>query len=417
VTITDSGTISTHGAGANGIFAQSIGGGGGLATGFAGSVGGAGSGGAILINHTGNITTDGQAAHGVFAQSAGGGSHLGGAVNLTFTGNITAAGGNSAGIVAQSIGADGGGNIHIETHGTVQGGSGSGAGVRFLDGATNTLVNHGTITTVSGVAGIAVTGTGGHEAIDNYGTVRGSVDLGAGRNAFTNRPSATFQMGSTVNLGAGNTLHNQGRLVGNSTVIGNVLNGGVLAPGNSTGRLSIHGSLTNLASATSEFEIGGLQQGTNYDLIDVTNFVQFMGLLNLSLVDNFVPLPTSMFTLMEFAAASGAFANVSNGERLWTDDYSGYFQVHYNATSLVVDDYYAAGYMFIRPDTTNMVVWFGCGPTNHYVIEYCGSLGELWTTVPTNYYTFPASNICQWIDDGTLTGGWSPSRFYRARLQ
>ena len=78
VSVTSSGDITTSGTGANAIFAQSVGGGGGLAgdpgpgSDFAGSVGGAGNGGAVSVTQTGNITTMGDAAHGIFAQSAGG---------------------------------------------------------------------------------------------------------------------------------------------------------------------------------------------------------------------------------------------------------------------------------------------------------------------------------------------------------
>jgi hypothetical protein len=67
-------------------------------------------------------------------------------------------------------------------NGVVQGGTGSGAGVRFLDGADNSLINHGAI---SALSTMAITGGKGNDTIDNYGTVTGNVDLGTGSNAFT----------------------------------------------------------------------------------------------------------------------------------------------------------------------------------------------------------------------------------------
>ncbi|RPI07190.1 MAG: hypothetical protein EHM71_11165, partial [Zetaproteobacteria bacterium] len=82
VTVTSAGNITTRGSGAYGIFAQSVGGGGGLAgdigpgIGFAGSVGGDGSAGEVKITHTGNITTHGDTSHAIFAQSAGGHADL-----------------------------------------------------------------------------------------------------------------------------------------------------------------------------------------------------------------------------------------------------------------------------------------------------------------------------------------------------
>ena len=163
VSVASSGGITTRGTGANAIFAQSVGGGGGLAgdpgvaLSFAGSVGGAGSGGAVSVTHAGNITTMGDASYGIFAQSAGGSNGFGGTVDITLAGNVTAQGADSVGIFAQSVGLNGGSNILINIEsGTVQGGSGSGVGVRIEDGANNTLINHGTITNAGGSAGTAI---------------------------------------------------------------------------------------------------------------------------------------------------------------------------------------------------------------------------------------------------------------------
>ena len=164
VSVATSGDILTRGSGANGIFAQSVGGGGGLAgdpghgLSFAGSVGGAGSGGAVSVTHTGNITTLGDAAYGIFAQSAGGSNGFGGTVAVTLAGNVAAQGADSVGIFAQSVGMKGGSNItiNIQSGSTIQGGTGLGVGVLIDGGANNTLINHGTITNASGSAGAAI---------------------------------------------------------------------------------------------------------------------------------------------------------------------------------------------------------------------------------------------------------------------
>jgi outer membrane autotransporter protein len=217
VTVTTTGNINTRGTNATGIFAQSIGGGGGLAgdigpgIGFAGTVGGSGSAGEVDITHTGNITTYGDNSNGIFAQSAAGG--VASKVDITLSGDILTRGANSSGIVAQSLGGNGNGNISLDIlSGSVVGGSGSGAGVSIRDGAANTISNYGTITTLGGIAGRAIVATTGSETIDNYGTVTGSVDLGAGTNTFNNRPGGLLNAGETVNVGSGNTLTNQGTL-------------------------------------------------------------------------------------------------------------------------------------------------------------------------------------------------------------
>ena len=166
VTVTNTGAMTTTGDGAQGIYAQSLGGGGGVATYdqsqmftdknssgggtdnglqigtivIGGSGGAAGDGGAVQITNSGNIITSGQQACGIYAQSIGGGggsaSTLGGPwhgmnftqyfglalnigggggdggpggnVTVTDTANITTSGNNSNGIFAQSVGGSGG---------------------------------------------------------------------------------------------------------------------------------------------------------------------------------------------------------------------------------------------------------------------------------------------------------------------
>ncbi|MBN2468986.1 MAG: autotransporter domain-containing protein, partial [Deltaproteobacteria bacterium] len=240
VTVTNSGDIVAEGIFSHGIIAQSVGGGGGLAgisnglgvtttsfgsnmqgilishegsgVSFAGSVGGNGSGGSVTVTNNGNISTQGAFSHGIFAQSAGG-TGSGGSITVTNSGNILAEGANSDGILAQSVGGTGGGDISATIlGGTVQGGSGTGAAVRITEGSTNTLTSYGTITSKDGVAGNAIIGTSGNDAINNYGTVTGIVDLGTGTNAFHNNVNATFNSGTIVNLGTGDMLTNVGTL-------------------------------------------------------------------------------------------------------------------------------------------------------------------------------------------------------------
>ncbi|HET9370846.1 MAG TPA: autotransporter-associated beta strand repeat-containing protein [Vicinamibacterales bacterium] len=237
VDVFSTGDIITRGTAAYGIFAQSVGGGGGLAGGvgkisellseigpinFAGSVGGSGSAGNVTVRQTGTIQTEGVGADGIFAQSAGG-QGSGGIVDLRVIGNIFAMGEASRGILAQSRGDAGAGNIEIELlgGGTILGGLDGvadkdtvirGIGVNIVEGAANTLTNFSTITTMSGIAGLAVQSTTGDETIRNSGTLIGSIELGAGTNRLLNRDSGRVFAGSTIDLGAGNLFTNAGLL-------------------------------------------------------------------------------------------------------------------------------------------------------------------------------------------------------------
>jgi alpha-tubulin suppressor-like RCC1 family protein len=456
VTVASAGNITTRGTGANGIFAQSVGGGGGLAGSvgsgitldFAGSVGGAGNGGEISVRHDGAVSTHGDAAHGIFAQSVGGTNGRGGTVNLEVTGDITAVGKDSVGIFAQSTGEDGGGNIsiNIHTNSTVHGGSGASAGVRIEDGAVNALNNYGTITTLNGTTGVAIRGGSGNEIVENYGTLIGQVDLGGGVNVWNNHPGSVFNLAATFTLGAGNTMNNYGLLRGSGQLVGNVLNAGTISPGNSAGSLIIEGSLNLLASTKMTLEIGGRQQGTSYDYLRVHEDVKFDGTLSLALVSNFRPNPSDTFTLMEFASLIGCFSNAQDGARINTADNLASFKVNYTGTNLVVSAYqspdtdgdgmsdydeYLAGTdwtnrtsvltirSLTRGSAGKLVLQFACVTNLNYVIEYTTNLtGGAWSEVPTPTLTCPANNIYQWVDDGSLTGGvGGPLRFYRIRLK
>ena len=107
------------------------------------------------------------------------------------------------------------------------GGTGTGAGVRFADGVQNTLNNHGTITTVNGIAGTAIVGGTGNETVNNYGTVSGSVISAAASTCSTTRPARCSTAGAQVNVGAAGTFNNSGTLsvggpgIGTTTVTGN----------------------------------------------------------------------------------------------------------------------------------------------------------------------------------------------------
>ncbi|RAI43462.1 hypothetical protein CH341_14120, partial [Rhodoplanes roseus] len=190
VTVTNNAAIGTTGFGAHGIVAQSIGGGGGLVGGgsfattpgsgsFAGSVGGAGTAGTVRVTNNADVITTGLDSTAIFAQS----------------------------IRAGGLGQD----ITIEhTAGTLAGGGGNGHAVWFSGGAANLLTNAGIVTTVLGIDGMTLKGEAGGERIVNTGLTIGSVDLAGGANAFENKAAGIFNAGTTVYLGAGNTLTNEG---------------------------------------------------------------------------------------------------------------------------------------------------------------------------------------------------------------
>jgi len=249
VTVETSGAITTSGAGAVGIFAQSIGGGGGLAGDTAwteqlipfndpGSPH-IGDGGTVnvTVDQGGSVTTNGLAAPAILAQSLGGGGGRvsnttgayngslggtgnGGPVNITVNGTVQATGPYSAGIYAQSAGQGGAGSmitITVGSQGLVSGGTAGGAGI-FVDSGSassdtpNTVTNYGTVTTATGTSGFAVYSQTGVTKVDNYGTMTGSYATAMGGiSNVVNHPGGTLNTGAQVSLGGG-SLRNQGTL-------------------------------------------------------------------------------------------------------------------------------------------------------------------------------------------------------------
>lgn len=322
VTLESIGDITTSGAFAMGIVAQSVGGGGGLAglfnphgvihneigdeifnsimeseagLSFAGSVGGAGNADAVIVRHTGNIRTSGDAAHGVFAQSAAG-QGLAGAVDVTLDGSIEASGRGADGVYAHSGGKAVGGpmagrgpiSVRIEDGGSIRGGSGTAAGVRLSGGTNNLITNLGTLSAQSGTA---IVGGDGGETVHNHGTITGSVVLGAGTNAFHNENGGLFNTGELVSLGAGNALTNQG----------------VLAPGGEGAlmRTALSGDLVQGAGGVMAFDLDlGTRQS---DKLDVAGSAQLDGRLRLALANSGYASPgVQRYPLL--AASGGAAA-------------------------------------------------------------------------------------------------------------
>jgi hypothetical protein len=244
-------TITTTGAGADGILAQSVGGGGG----FAGDSslasapgdtiastlgqGGTGNGGAITINTspTTQIITSGVNADGIVAQSVGGGGGViqsngslsvgsqggggsGGNITITQNGTIAVSGQGASAIVAQSTGGSGSsadnGTITLALNGAVSNGytapgptiglSGGAAQNSITIGANGTVVSNAAAVPVVSVAN---TNDAGGYALVNNGTLQGSVNLGPnGNNSFVN--NGTYKTDAMVR---GTSLTNNGTLI------------------------------------------------------------------------------------------------------------------------------------------------------------------------------------------------------------
>jgi hypothetical protein len=244
------GNITTSGKGATAIFAQSIGGGGGLAgnkgwteqlINFTPSSKHNGSGGAINIKVEAGSTirTAGSNAPAIIAQSIGGGggrittksgafngtaggTGQGGKVNITIDGTVQATGQASMGIYAQSVGDKNSSSpisITVDSGGLVSGGplfngNGDVTPALYLDhggmnaATANSVINAGTLTSVGQERGTAIYGNYGYTVVQNSGLIVGSIKLGNNGGSGNVINTGTIRSGSLIDLAGGSLVNN-----------------------------------------------------------------------------------------------------------------------------------------------------------------------------------------------------------------
>lgn len=268
VTVTTDGSITTLGSYAHGIWAQSIGGGGGAygigttvaanISALSGSSGAYGDSGNIEVTINDAINVYGDYAVGVFAQSASGadtapgdtggntaaytysgdGIYTSGTVTINANADVISSGDYGRALVAQSDGYDSADTITINvasgaTVSTTEDGYDT---ITLLDGNANVLTNYGTIEKEEGDSvnhyvvysdianefnAVAPTSTASL-TIDNYGVLSGSVSLyDSVANTVTNQDGGTMNIGLEFDLGSSSSFENDGTLSPGGT--GNII--------------------------------------------------------------------------------------------------------------------------------------------------------------------------------------------------
>lgn len=313
----DGGAVQVNASGgigrtAHGIFAQSVGGGGGLAgdlgavTSALSSVGsgvivpGTGSGADVDVALTGTtITTTGKAAPAVFAQSVGGGGGVlgygdqllvgsaggsggSGQVSVALKGStINATGLNSPGIMVQikGAGSTGAAVIDIDASSSVTGGSidllnsapSLAGAIYILDGIGNSITNAGSISGIGGEQlSIAINAQGNQTTLNNSGTVSGYIITGGTGNVVNNLEGGVLDPRGVIALGVGGRLNNAGLIhVGGAGSIGTTRLTGDLVQ-TSTGVLRVGVDAANGRSDLLAIEGAAVLDGTV--AVDVVSF-------------------------------------------------------------------------------------------------------------------------------------------------
>jgi T5SS/PEP-CTERM-associated repeat protein len=160
--------------------------------------------------------------------------------------------------------------------------------------------------------------------------------VGDGTNSATLNP-----LSGTHTFANGLTISSNAYLTGTGTISASTTNAGTISPGSSAGKLTISGNLTLQPSSVLNLELGGYVQGSQYDVIAVSNAAAFAGKLIVNVINGFQTTVTNgaSFTVLTASSISGAFGNAASGARLITADGFGDVLVTYSGANLVLSDY------------------------------------------------------------------------------
>jgi len=322
------GSIQTSADGAVGIFAQSVGGGGGVQGGVqlpdaghpvtlkTGSSGAAGSGGAVSVAVGGDIHTSGDAAHGVFAQSLG--TDGSGLVSVNVSGNIQADGRGAHGIYAQSYYKGYGGvGITIQKGAMVSGGGASpdatvandGAGIVVKNASDNpnAITNAGTISSASGNAIVFV--DSGDVGVQNSGTITGNIcnaSTSTGANSCTPATPAAQAAVAMPDVSSTSSASNSDSSITLRNLSGGVINAGsvldvaqldnqgtlVVAGAGAVGTTRVSGDLTQGQGGVLAIDLVPGKTGADVraDRLEVGGHAELAGKLAVQLAEDWKPV-------------------------------------------------------------------------------------------------------------------------------
>ncbi len=169
------------------------------------------------------------------------------------------------------------------------------------------FTNTGTLSKTAGAGTTSFTGS-----FANSGTVNANNGLLV-FNGYSQTAGLTKLAGGNIDGTGGTTNFNGGTLAGVGTYAAtdlNINNGATLAPGGSPGTLNITGNLNLGSTSTTLIELGGTNQGVDYDFINVTGNVVLDGTLNVSLFGGFTGTTGNQFDIIRSGTSSmtGSFA-------------------------------------------------------------------------------------------------------------
>jgi hypothetical protein len=176
--------------------------------------------------------------------------------------------------------------------------------------------------------GALVQNSSGQTFKSNLGTGSSTIDGTIGSGSFTNlgtfnkigtgtaNINAIFDNQGTINIqnGAldpdGWTFTHSGILKGNGSLLGSVLNNGIIAPGQSPGTLTMQGSLTSNANSDYQFELSYNGSTVTKDSLSISGSAALAGTLDISILSATLPAGTYVL-ISNTGTLSGSFATVN----------------------------------------------------------------------------------------------------------
>ena len=219
------------------------------------------------------------------------------------------------------------GTLSNNTGGTLKnytGGTLNNNGEIYINGAS-TLANYGTLNNDDTLNNH----TGG--TLANYGTLSNNTG-----GTLKNYTGGTLNNNGTIDTISGSFI-NDGVITGTGYINGNVSGNGQIAPGNSSGVLTIDGNLTHYDGGHQielggDFNGGGDKSLTEFDWLDVTGNVELAGVLDVYLINSFQLLAGMSFEILNVGGAlTGEYDGLPNGALVGT----------FSGTDLIIN--YAGG--------------------------------------------------------------------------
>jgi hypothetical protein len=166
------------------------------------------------------------------------------------------------------------------------------------------------------ISGVMLLCDRGEATWNNFGTM--TIDLNKtveqSSGTFVNQPEGNLIInGGYVHtdgiFSQFGTVHGSGRFDNNASSMREWVNEGVLAPGNSPGTFQIDGDFRN--RRTIEIELGGREQGVDYDLLRVGRRAILGGVLDIKFVNGFIPQNREKFAILRHNGCDTRFETVT----------------------------------------------------------------------------------------------------------